>query len=102
MPGPTTTAPAPSPSTTVVVAPDGDPGASPVEGLDARAAAGGGDGRALGPGPGVSGPVAESVTLSDGTVVWRVWIPGSFPVRGVWAVVTVDGGPRAGRLAPCR
>lgn len=94
--GPTPTSdpaePTTSPSTTVVVAPDDDPGASLVDGLDARTLQ-----EAVTTPPsararGATGPVAEAVTLSDGTVVWRVRIPGPFPARDARAVVAVDGG----------
>ena len=92
--------PAPSPSTTIVVAPDGDPGASPVEGLDALALR-----EAVTSPPSdrarrASGPVAETVTLSDGTVVWRLRIPGSFPARDARAVVAVDGATSGRRPRP--
>ncbi len=46
-----------------------------------------------------AGPVAQPVRLASGTTVWRVRIPGRFPVRSARVVVSV-GGRRLGEGVP--
>ena len=80
-----------APVVTTTLAPSGPSAPSPVAGLsaaDLRAAV-------LAPATGgrarVSGPVAEQVRLPNGTSVWRVRIPGAFPVRAARVTVFVAG-----------
>lgn len=85
--GETTTPPASTSSTTTPVGSD----PSPVEGLTAgelRAALDAPVGSSVRSAP---GPTAERVALPDGTRVWRVRIPGDFPVRAARVQVLVAG-----------
>ena len=89
-PDPVRTASAPA-AADATSAPDpvGGAGASPVEGLtpeqlrEAVTAPSGESARRA------TGPVAEQVVLGDGTKVWRVRVPGSFPVRDARVAISV-------------
>lgn len=92
-------APAPSSSTGPVASPSAGSAASTVDGLTAaelreavEAPDPGGKARA-------SGPVAQPVRLASGTTVWRIRVPGRFPVRSARVVVSV-GGRRIGEGVP--
>lgn len=81
----------PSSTTTAEIAPGGDPGPSPVDGLDAAQLR---EAVTAPPTPASRarpGPVAERVTLADGRTVWRVRIPGSFTLRSAQARISVAG-----------
>lgn len=86
----TTTVPDAVP-TTIVAGPSGPSAASPVAGLDAselQAAL------AIPVSESVrskAGPTVDAVALSDGTRVWRVRIPESFPARSARVEISVGG-----------
>lgn len=89
----TTVAPAaPATTTSTSVAPPAGPSAaSPVEGLDAqelKAAVEAPVGRAV---RSAGGPTVDRVTLPDGTTVWRVRVPGTFPARSARVAISVGG-----------
>lgn len=81
----------PGGATPTTVTDPGDPGPSPVEGLDAERL----QEAVAAPLPsgarGRTGPVADRVQVTGGAEVWRVRIPGSFPPRAARATVTVGG-----------
>lgn len=80
------------PTTTAVVAADpvaGDPGASPVPGLDAAQLQAAVEAPQAGSTRAATGVTLDQVTLADGTRVWRVRIPGSFTARSARVFVTV-------------
>jgi len=88
---PTTGGPTTTPPATTSTLPGTASGASPVPGLsaaDLRAAV-------VAPSTGararLSGPVAEQVRLPSGASVWRVRLPGAFPVRNARVAVLIEG-----------
>lgn len=90
-PTPTTAAPAAPETTSTTAAPAVGPAApSPVDGLDAaelQAALA----APLGSTARSAGPVADRVTLDDGTTVWRVRVPGDFDARSARVSISVGG-----------
>ena len=83
------------PTTTTTPAPDrsgSDPGPSPVDGLDAEQLRSAVEAPVGASTRSVAGATADQVTLSDGTRVWRVRVPGDFTARS--ARVTISVGDR--------
>lgn len=90
--GPATVAGQAGPTTgpgTTVVAPAGDPGESPVDGLDAAEL----QAAVVAPVPPAASraarPTVDRVALPDGRTVWRVRIPGTVPARSARATISV-------------
>lgn len=74
---------------TTAAAPGGDPGASPVEGLDAGQLMAAVEAPVPPAARRLAGPTADRVRLADGALVWRVRIPGEVPARSARATILV-------------